>query len=217
MTALQTQSKGWPSSAFHICSFVLPPAPSYAIKSRQKFSKKAIEQLQCQIQLQFTEINTDGHQRNLTDLNCLEMIEIIPTSGKMALKLKAESSQMVLKLAVKSYASMNLIDLVRDFQVLLLFDEAKERVARHSKVGTENSQNGRHRLFLANYCSDDLVNFENGFRDKAVVKYNLNEQAGICEAEIHLPYGYATQIKFEFRSEPASNDIEGKEILYEIF
>ena len=38
----------------------------------------------------------------------------------------------------------------------------------------------------------DLVNFEEGFG--GVVNYNYH--SGICVAKLHLPYGYATQLRF---------------------
>ena len=41
-------------------------------------------------------------------------------------------------------------------------------------------------------CSSDLVKFEEGFG--GVVNYNYH--SGICVAKLHLPYGYATQLRF---------------------
>ena len=41
-------------------------------------------------------------------------------------------------------------------------------------------------------CHDGLVNFEEGFG--GVVNYNYH--SGICVAKLHLPYGYATQLRF---------------------
>ena len=41
-------------------------------------------------------------------------------------------------------------------------------------------------------CHGGLVNFEEGFG--GVVNYNYH--SGICVAKLHLPYGYATQLRF---------------------
>ena len=48
----------------------------------------------------------------------------------------------------------------------------------------------------------DLVKFEEGFGGVA----NYNYHSGICEAKLHLPYGYATQLRFNTMQQ----DLEGK-------
>ena len=76
----------------------------------------------------------------------------------------------------------------------------------------------RHEKWLANvgktFCGisllykhtvaiqSDLVKFEEGFGGVA----NYNYHSGICEAKLHLPYGYATQLRFNTMQQ----DLEGK-------
>ena len=62
----------------------------------------------------------------------------------------------------------------------LNFSSKQPRVVRRS--GDQNQQR----------CHSDLVKFEEGFG--GVVNYNYH--SGICVAKLHLPYGYATQLRF---------------------
>ena len=59
-------------------------------------------------------------------------------------------------------------------------------------------------LLYKTYCGyqSDLVKFEEGFGGVA----NYNYHSGICEAKLHLPYGYATQLRFN----TLQQDLEGK-------
>lgn len=166
MPALQTQSKGWPSAQWHNCRFVLPLSDSYSVTTSKQIS---IHQFQCHVQLQFVSVKG----QNLTEQFCLNQKTVL-------------DGPAMLKLVIKSYATMDLIELVRDYQLKLAFKEG-QRVVRHS----------------GDPCSNDLVNLEEGFSAGVV---NYNDHAGDCVAKLHLPYGYATLLRFEIISTDQDRD-----------
>lgn len=123
-------------------------------------------QLQCHLQLQFVSMTSSG----LIGENLTDVSCLNEIE-------EVQGNAVVLKLSLQSYATTKLIELVRDYALQF---KQRQRVVRHSSQ---------------QLCSDDLVNFQDeGFRQAVVVNYN--DHSGDCLAKLHLPYGYATQLRF---------------------
>ena len=142
--ALQTRSKSWPAT--QICQFILPVSKSYSIISKNHSKKSNIYSKKCSIKLQFSQA-----AKNLTDLVCLGPIK--------ALDSAKSSAKVVLKVFLKSYSTLDLLEFVKNYQLLAL--DSKERVVRHS---------GDHRVLQSQQMcgGEDLVKFEEGFTGKAL-------------------------------------------------
>jgi hypothetical protein len=173
--SLQTQPKGWPSDQWHTCRFLMPPTAtsektSLAIKSDRP--QTSVHQLQCHVQLQFVVLKHDGVEANLTDQFCLNEMKAVSN---------VQGLTPMLKLQVERFADpRQLLKLIHDYRLELTKSNEPRKARRESSDHQRNCFKG-----------GDLVKFEEGF--SGVVNYN--HHSGDCVADLHLPYGYSTQLR----------------------
>ena len=193
ISALQTQSKGWPSPQWQICQYILSPAlaysliSSYSTKSSSSttmttttsagsdsgvvaaeissnlISKNSDNDESSSCRLLYQFLDTFSHT-NLTDALCL---------SNHSLKGSDDNSQITFQLSIPSYATMSsdLFNIVRKFKLVMSYSSnsystMKKRSSSNVKRYVDDEEN---------WCGTGLVAFDYSLVNHSMVDYELQQ------------------------------------------